>query len=178
MPFCCKSIKNLLWNETWYLQKSGKMKKLKLTFLIVTIMVVVIACSVLKKHSDADSKPEPGLPAVYKDGNYIGTSRSSYISEPFWGKVDLTIENGSFASISFVIRDSGLHETFTGEYKKHYEGNPVYVQQVINDWYGCQTYPKKLLRKQNPSKVDCITGATWSYNIFQASLDEALKNAK
>lgn len=160
------------------LQKSGNMKKFKLTFLIVTIMVVVIACSVLKKHSDADSKPETGLPAIYKDGIYIGTSRSSYISEPFWGKVDLTIENGSFASISFVIRDSNLHETFTDEYKKHYEGNPVYIQQVINDWHGIQTYPKKLLRIQNPGKVDCITGATWSYNIFQAALDEALKNAK
>ena len=178
MPFCCKSIKNLLSNENWYLHKSGNMKKLKHIFLIIIIMAIVIACSVFKKQSDADSKPESELQDIYKDGSYVGVSRALYISEPFWGKVYLTIENGSFTSISFVIRDSSLHETFTDEYKKHYQGNPVYLQQVINDWQGIQTYPKKLLRKQNPGKVDCISGATWSYNIFQAALEEALKNAK
>lgn len=155
------------------------MKKLKHIFLILIIMAIVFACSVVKKHSVSNTSiQESEHPFIYKDGIYFGTSRSSYISEPFWGKVYLTIENGSFTSISFIIRDSSLHETFTGEYKKHYEGNPVYIQQVINDWYGVQTYPKKLLTKQNPGNVDCITGATWSYNIFQAALEEALKNAK
>lgn len=144
---------------------------------MVAIMVIVIACSVSKKQSDANSKPVSEHRVNFKDGKYVGTSRSLYTSEPFWGKVHLTIENGLFTSISFVMRDSSLHETFADEYKKHYEWNPVYVQQVINDWYGVQTYPKILLRKQNPNKVDCITGATWSYNIFQDALKEALKKA-
>jgi major membrane immunogen (membrane-anchored lipoprotein) len=117
------------------------------------------------------------IPRTYKNGTFTGISRSRYTTEPFWGKVFVRIENGEFENISFTIRDSSLHETFTSEYSKHYEGNPVYVQQVINDWKGVQNYPKKLLRKQNSSKVDCITGATWSYNIFQAALEEALKNA-
>jgi len=154
------------------------MKRKEILCLIVFIAVLLIGCSAQRKqnHPSAENNPEDKT-EIYKDGIYVGTSRSLYISEPFWGKVCMTIENGSFTSISFGIRDSSLHETFTGEYKKHYEGNPLYVQQVINDWHGVQAYPKKLLKKQNPGKVDCITGATWSYNIFQASLKEALMDA-
>jgi major membrane immunogen (membrane-anchored lipoprotein) len=33
-------------------------------------------------------------------------------------------------------------------------------------------------KKQDPARVDCISGATWSYNIFSAASEEALKNAK
>jgi len=118
------------------------------------------------------------IPRTYKNGTFTGISRSIYTAEPFWGKVCVKIENGEFENISFTIRDSSLHEPFNGEYSKHYEGNPVYVQQVINDWKAVQNYPKKLLKNQNPEKVDCITGATWSFNIFQASLKEALIDAK
>lgn len=39
-------------------------------------------------------------------------------------------------------------------------------------------YPKKLSETQDINKIDAISGATWSYNIFRASVNEALKNAK
>lgn len=115
---------------------------------------------------------------VYKDGSYTGTSRAKYIYEPYWGKVNLTIKKGRFTDIVFIIRDSNLHETFGGNYEKHFIGNPEYIMQSRNDWKGTQTYPKKLAGKKNPGKVDAISGATWSYNIFRASVDDALKNAK
>jgi major membrane immunogen (membrane-anchored lipoprotein) len=124
------------------------------------------------------SKVKDTSQGTYRDGVYTGMSRSKYTSEPFWGKVSMKIENDEFKSVEFTIRDSSLHETFTEKYKKHYEGNTVYVQQVINDWQGVQAYPKKLLKKQDPARVDCISGATWSYNIFSAASEEALKNAK
>lgn len=141
---------------------------------MVAILVIIIACSVSKKQSDANSKPVSEHRVNYKDGKYVGTSRSLYTSEPFWGKVHLTIENGLFTSVSFVIRDSALHETFNEDYEKHFQGNPVYILQCRNDWAGVKSYPKKLLKKQRPQAVDCISGATWSYNMFQASLKEAL----
>jgi major membrane immunogen (membrane-anchored lipoprotein) len=90
----------------------------------------------------------------------------------------LTLKNGEFTAIDFAIRDSSLHETFDGKYEKHFEGNAEYIQQSRNDWKGVQTYPKMLSVKQNINKVDAISGATWSYNIFKASVNEALKNAK
>ena len=155
------------------------MKKIKPFFLIIMIMVLFIACSVFKRQNNVNSyKSDSGNPTIYKDGIYVGTSRSSYVSEPFWGKVSMIIKNGSFTSISFTIRDSALHETFDQHYEKHFQGNELYIQQCRYDWKGVETYPKKLSIKQIPEKVDCISGATWSYNIFQASLKEALKDAK
>ena len=114
----------------------------------------------------------------YKDGTYEGKSRAKYIYEPFWGSVHFTLKGGLLTDINFVIRDSSLHETFDGKYEKHFEGNPEYIQQSRNDWKGVQTYPKKLSEKQDINKVDAISGATWSYNIFKASVNEAMKNAK
>jgi major membrane immunogen (membrane-anchored lipoprotein) len=114
----------------------------------------------------------------YKDGYYVGESRSSYTDELYWGSVRITVKNGSFTEINFMIRDSGLHETFNENYEKHFQDNPVYIQQCRHDWEGVKTYPKKLSETQNPDRIDAISGATWSYNIFKASAKEALKNAK
>ncbi len=74
-----------------------------------------------------------------------------------------------------MIRDSALHETFNAAYAKHFAGNDLYIQQTRNDWNGVQTYPSHLMKKQDLNKVDVISGATWSYNIFKASFLEALK---
>lgn len=114
----------------------------------------------------------------YKDGTYSGQSRSRYTSEPYWGNVKITIENGKFTGVNFMIRDSLLHETFNEGYARHFAGNEMYIQQTKNDWKGVSTYPGILLRKQKLSKADVISGATWSYNIFRASLDDALNKAK
>jgi major membrane immunogen (membrane-anchored lipoprotein) len=83
-----------------------------------------------------------------------------------------------FTEINFIVRDSNLHETFDGNYEKHFEGNPEYIQQSRNDWKGVQTYPAVLLEKQDTGKVDAISGATWSNKIFRASVKEALKDAR
>ncbi len=115
---------------------------------------------------------------IYKDGSYEGKSRSSYTDEPYWGSVRITVKNGSFTEINFMIRDSNLHETFNENYEKHFQENPLYIQQCRNDWEGVKTYPEKLSETQNPDKIDAISGATWSYNIFKASAKEALINAK
>jgi major membrane immunogen (membrane-anchored lipoprotein) len=116
--------------------------------------------------------------AILKDGTYTGSSRAKYKYEPYWGKVKLTVRNNVLTEVLFSIRDSNLHEDFDGKYEKHFVGNEMYIQQSRNDWKGVQAYPSKLSEKQNINKVDAITGATWSYNIFKASVDEALKNAK
>jgi major membrane immunogen (membrane-anchored lipoprotein) len=115
---------------------------------------------------------------MLKDGTYLGQSQSIYVEEPYWGCVQLKVKNGLFAEINFVIRDSMLHETFDEKYEKHFEGNPVYILQSRNDWNGVKTYPKKLSESQDTNKLDAVSGATWSYNIFKASVREALKNSR
>jgi major membrane immunogen (membrane-anchored lipoprotein) len=115
---------------------------------------------------------------VYKDGIYSGQSRSLYTEEPYWGKIQFRVEKGLFTNIRFMIRDSALHETFNDSYAKHFEGNALYIQQTKNDWNGVKKYPEKLMAKQDIMKIDVISGATWSYNIFKASLEDALKKAR
>lgn len=140
---------------------------------------VVISASDNSGSSQAVTPATSGTPKkILKDGVYTGMSRAIYTNEPFWGKVCVRIEDGVFADVTFSVRDSSRHEPFNAAYAKHYEGIPEYIQQVKNDWNGVQSYPKKLARKKVSSKVDCISGATWSYNIFNAALDEALKEAK
>lgn len=155
------------------------MKKLIIPLAAIILIILFIACSVYRSQNRmAGNKVEQDTSRIYKDGFYLGTSRASYTDEPYWGIVQIRIENGSFTGINFMIRDSNLHETFNENYEKHFQGNPVYIQQCREDWKGVQIYPKKLAEAQDPEKVDAISGATWSHNIFEASLKEALKSAK
>ena len=147
-------------------------------FIFVALLTVLLSTSVFSQDLKIPEKTVQDSSVRYKDGTFGGMSRAKYIYEPFWGSVSFSIKNGEFADINFVIRDSSLHETFDGKYENHFAGNEEYIQQSRNDWKGVQTYPKKLSENQDSNKVDAISGATWSYNIFRASVNEALKNAK
>jgi major membrane immunogen (membrane-anchored lipoprotein) len=125
---------------------------------------------------NAQQMPKDTL--LLKDGIYTGSSRASYTDEPYWGIVKITVTNNMIGDVKFCIRDSTLHEYFDGSYEKHFEGNNVYVEQCRNDWKGVQKYPAILAEKQDADKVDAISGATWSNNIFKASVKDALKELK
>jgi len=155
------------------------MKKDLIPFALVLLFTMVISTSISSgQNSKIADKAKQDTTVKLKDGNYKGMSQALYKGEPYWGIVYLKLKNGLFTEISFTIRDSSLHETFNAIYEKHFEGNPEYIQQSRNDWKGVQAYPKKLSDKQDINKIDAISGATWSYNIFKASVNEALKNAK
>ena len=154
------------------------MKKSTTQFLIAILLMFISTLISQGQDLKLTDKAVKDTTVTYKDGTYEGKSRAKYIYEPFWGSVHFTLKNGLFTDINFGIRDSLLHETFDGKYEKHFEGNPEYIQQSRNDWKGVQTYPKKLTEKQDINKLDAISGATWSYNIFRASVNEALKNSK
>lgn len=147
-------------------------------FLFFLVIFSIFSFFALAQDLKLTDKATQDTLSRYKDGTYNGQSRASYTGEPYWGRVQIALKNGFFTRISFSIRDSALHETFDGNYEKHFQGNPVYIQQSRNDWNGVQTYPRKLAESQDINKVDVISGATWSYNIFRASLTEALKKAK
>jgi uncharacterized protein with FMN-binding domain len=155
------------------------MRKSTTQFLIAILLTMFISTFISQGQDlKLTDRAVKDTTVIYKDGNYEGKSRAKYIYEPFWGSIRFTIRNGIFTDIKFVIRDSSLHETFDGKYEKHFEGNSEYIQQSRNDWKGVQTYPEKLSEKQDIYKFDAISGATWSYNIFRASVNEALKNSK
>ncbi|HOK51365.1 MAG TPA: FMN-binding protein [Bacteroidales bacterium] len=114
----------------------------------------------------------------YKNGTYEAQSRLKYRDEPFVAHVKITIKNDSIVAIKFWIVDTVRKELFDDKYERHYKDNPEYVEQCRNDWNGIQQYPKFFLVKQKISQLDALTGATWSYNMFVAALEEALKQAR
>ena len=113
----------------------------------------------------------------YKDGNYNGISRAIYTEEPYYGNAKITIENGKIIKVEFVVRDSAKHEYFDDKYEKYFAGNDEYIRQCRNDWKGINSYPDSLIKYQDIEKLDAISGATWSFNIFKASVEEALSAA-
>jgi major membrane immunogen (membrane-anchored lipoprotein) len=163
--------------ESFTLNNFLIMKKTE-AFLSIILLTVLLSDSLFSQDVKVPYNIVKDTSVIYKDGKYEGKSRAKYIYEPFWGNVHLTIKNGLITDIDFIIRDSNLHEIFDGKYEKHFEGNAEYIQQSRNDWKGVQTYPIKLSEKQDINKLDAISGATWSYNIFRASVKEALKDAK
>ena len=150
--------------------------------LLVVIILSVISLSGVSNHVNNNFNVDLRLPQdtvrKIRDGIYEGQSQASYSDEPYWGIVKLKVKDGVFSEVKFIIRDSALHEYFDGKYEKHFEGIPAYVEQSRNDWKGVQTYPGKLTGKKGLNSVDAMSGATWSYNIFKASVEEALKNSK
>ncbi len=113
----------------------------------------------------------------YKDGSYTGISRAGYVDEPYYGHIRIDIDSGKISRVIFFVRDSAKHEYFNDKYEKYFAGNDLYIQQCRNDWKGVNSYPDSLLKYQDINKVDIISGATWSYNIFRASAIEALSGA-
>jgi major membrane immunogen (membrane-anchored lipoprotein) len=154
------------------------MKTIKIPMMFAIILVLVASSSFYSRTNSISHRIKIQDTVIkYSDGVYEGQSQHIYKDEPYWGKVQIKIENGRFSLVRFIIRDSSLHETFNQFYEKHFEKIPEYVEQCRNDWKGVQTYPEKLLKSQNINKVDAMSGATWSYNIFKASADSALKRA-
>jgi len=152
------------------------MKRYFTSVPVILLLLMLSARISQGQNLKTADKQSPDSVVTVKDGTYEGMSRGKYIYEPYWGRVRFTIKDGKYTEIRFGIRDSSLHETFDGKYEKHFEGNAEYIQQSRNDWKGVQTYPKNLAGKGDVNKLDAISGATWSYNIFRASVNEALKN--
>ena len=113
----------------------------------------------------------------YTDGEYSGRSRSYYIEEPYVGMVKLYIKKGYITNIEFEIIDTLTNEIFDENYETHFSGNKEYTEQCRKDWVGVSTYPGELIKMQEIEKLDAISGATWSYNIFTAACKKALGKA-
>lgn len=149
---------------------------------LAIVFTLAITCFLLSEGYSALPVNNPGSHSSdtlnkAPDGVYYGISRAKYIYEPYWGIVKFKIKNGRLDDIRFSIRDSAKHVNFDGKYEKYFEGNPEYIQQSRNDWKGVQRYPADLKRVQNIEKLDAVSGATWSYNIFKASVNDALKKS-
>jgi major membrane immunogen (membrane-anchored lipoprotein) len=156
------------------------MKTMKTLTAIIIMLLLSFPFSPVKGETNVSTRSElKDTSSNYRDGIYGGLSRSVYTMEPYWGQIQLTLENGLFTNIQFSIRDSSNHEFVDSLYGvKHYSGNKIYMKQCVNDGHGIEIYPQRLMESQDLDNIDAISGATWSYNIFKASAKDALKDAK
>jgi major membrane immunogen (membrane-anchored lipoprotein) len=137
---------------------------------LMRLSIIILLMQILSCHRTG------GL--IYRDGTYKGESQSIYTAESYYGITTIVVKNDVITSVQFTVLDKAKNEIFDEKYENHYKDIPEYIRQCRNDWQGVRTYPGRLLKVQDINKVDAITGATWSYNLFRASLLAALAEAR
>lgn len=153
------------------------MKTLNIYFPIALLAITLVFLSFTPvKHTMVAKEVLQPDSTHYPDGTYVGKSQDGYAGmEPFWGVVQIKVEKGAFTSVHFMIRDTSIHESVDSLYGIHHYGSyPAYQVQCVKDGNGIKIYPKVLVQTQDMAKVDALSGATWSYNIFKASVKAAL----
>jgi major membrane immunogen (membrane-anchored lipoprotein) len=119
-----------------------------------------------------------GPAGALRDGTYHGESRSRYTSEPYWGEAYVEISGGKVAKVSFFILDKSDGEVFDQNYESHYKGYPAYIQQCRSELAAMPSYVRALEAAGDPDRIDCVSGATWSYDIFKDAASIALAKAR
>lgn len=142
------------------------MKKTITLLVSVLILIAISAIGVISVQKN------------YKNGVFTGESRSRYTNEPYWGQATVEIKDDKVIKMTFQIIDKEKNEVFGPDYERHFKDNAEYIQQCRNDLKGIKEYTEKYMKTKDMEKVDAITGATWSYNLFRDALKAALDKAK
>ena len=110
----------------------------------------------------------------YKDGTY--EERYYDGAEGFYCNAKVTIESNKITNVDWNIYDK-TNKLFDENYENMYD-NVSYKQQCRDDLKGSKTYGPTFIEKQDIQKVDAISGATWTNNLFKGAIKNALDKAK
>jgi uncharacterized protein with FMN-binding domain len=169
-----------VFKQFGYRKTTPRLNRKYLPAVLIPLVLIGIAVAFftsLSYHNN-NAVVETAL-SSYKDGVYEGSSQSVYTSESYHGIAKVYIKQHRITKVDFKIIDQAKDVIFDQNYgPKYFAGNEYYIKQSENDWHGVQTYPQKFILSQDLNKVDAITGATWSYNIFKDSVTKALEKAK
>lgn len=114
---------------------------------------------------------------TYKDGTY--KVKTGLDDEGYFTEATVTIKNDKITNVEWCIYDSNSNNSpFDENYKTKFVGNSLYTKQCEDDWNGSRNYSSELIKTQDMSKVDAVSGATWTYNKFKSVVTKALKKAK
>ena len=136
-----------------------------------TFLAVAIAALILLLCGQAASP-------VRSDGSFEAETRSVYVSENYWAVAKIAIKDGKIAALDFQITDRDKKEIFGPEYERHYAGMPEYVLQCRNEVKGIAAYAKAFAETKDLSRVDAISGATWSFNLFRDAVKLAWEKSE
>lgn len=132
-------------------------------------VLVVFACTFIS------SAVLSGCGAKYSDGVYEGQSKAT--SEGYYGKTKVTVEDGKISAVEFAIFDWDKRLLDVSYGKEVFADNLHFQEQTNNEVEGIEQYKTELIKRQDITEVDTISGATWSGMIFKETVEEAMKQA-
>ena len=109
----------------------------------------------------------------YKDGTFEGKFTHP---DTFYCKAKITIKNNKITNVVWHIYDS-KNKVFDEKYENVYQ-EELYKEQCRNELKDDVNYAPALIKKQDVQKVDAVSGATWSNNLFKEAVKAALKKAR
>ncbi|SHF56346.1 Major membrane immunogen, membrane-anchored lipoprotein [Caldanaerobius fijiensis DSM 17918] len=110
---------------------------------------------------------------TYKDGTYKA-EQSTFDSHGWKGQIEITVKDGKITNVIYneVNKDGVLKRNDQQYAEKMKAKNNITPKEVD------EKLQQELIDKQDPAKVDTVTGATESSKTFKELATEALKNAK
>lgn len=109
-----------------------------------------------------------------KDGTYTGKSTND--DRGSYGSVTIKVKDNKITNVDYVTyqKDGSIKDENYGKQA----GSPEFYEKAQIAVKAMQNYADQLLEKQNLSEIDCVSGATISYNQFLDASYLALDNAK
>jgi major membrane immunogen (membrane-anchored lipoprotein) len=134
------------------------------------LALVLVGLFALVVMSGCSSKTASG---GYKDGTYKA-EQPDFDDHGWKGQIEVTVKDGKIASVTYneVNKDGQLKR----DDQQYAENMKAKVNITPKEAY--EKLEQQLVEKQDPTKVDTVTGATHTSQTFKELATEALKNAK
>ncbi|MBZ4665573.1 FMN-binding protein [Mahella sp.] len=138
--------------------------------ILALALVAVMALFVLAACSSNEGTPQPtgdtsSETVTYKDGTYKGQSSKNDHGQ--YGDIEITIKDGKISDVKYKeVMEDGSEKTLEND------GN---YQEAID---AIEALPQKLIDVQDPDKIDTISKATGTTDMFKEAAKNALEQAK
>ena len=136
--------------------------KLKVSALAVLFLLLSLGlCSCSKSPELMDGHYKAKSETVDPQGGY--------------GEVVLDIEDGKIKNVKYqtFMKDGHVKDESYG--KDCSEAEYQIAQLCVKQ---CTAYAEDLVKKQELAQVDCISGATWNYELFHSAVEKILTEAE
>lgn len=130
---------------------------LSLAMVLTLVLVFAVGCS-----SGAD----------FKDGQY--QAESDFDDKGYKGSIEIVVKDGKITEVDYdELDEDGAKKSVDEDYAEAMEG--------VSGTKPAQAYEdleSSLVKSQDPDKVDAVTGATGTSELFKELAKKALEDAK
>jgi len=142
------------------------MKKL-LSIILTIILLITLATGCTQKSTETANETKP---LILKDGTYSSVGQAD--QNGWIPEMTMTITNGKITAVAYDEM-TAMKKSEHVEYQKNWN-----AQGEIDLLALYKTMQSSLIKTQDPTKLDTISGATKALENFKILSTEALKDAK